>query len=644
MKKAIVLTSVLAAVALAVIYHQINSRIPRLTPEVIAELQETVQRENESAVAKPGPIGRTIQSRNPLRNVYFGDLHVHTSWSFDARLGGNEISPDEAYQFAQGSPLTTLSGEIAQLSVPLDFAAITDHAESYGLFEGCADPDITDEQMKFCDLFENPSLTAFMQLRSQATQRPPKRMDFCGEDGHFCIEHGRTTWQRTQAAADRAYEPGVFTTFYGYEYSPSWPKRGSTHRNVIFRNRTVPGTVVSAFDAPTALDLWERLEATCIGPCQVLTIPHNLNRFYGKAFSRIDEDGGAYTEADWQRRAQLEPVVEIIQAKGASECAVGVGTNDEECGFEQFFPACSEGEHEVCAGPSSYARDGLKLGLELEAELETNPLQIGFVGSTDTHNSNPGDAEEWDYRGKSNFNDASAMKRLTKREFAPEVPLMHNPGGLAAIWAPENTRDALFDALIRKEVYATSGTRIRLRFFGGWGFDESMLGNDRAIEIAYREGIPMGGRLSAPEAADSAPRFYITVLKDPLSTGIHRVQMIKGWRDKGEQKELVQDIACGGNRSPDPTTHECPAPTTSLNLETCEVTGGDDPASVELVWQDEAFRPAQRAFYYVRVLQNPSCRWSSYDAIRLDAEPVDEVPPQIQERAWSSPIWYSPAS
>jgi len=633
---------VLAGIAAGVVYYELNSRIPRLTPEVIAELRETVSRENEAAVIKPEPRERTVQAFNRERNVYFGDLHVHTAWSFDARLGGNKIGPEDAYRFAQGKPLTILSGEIVQLSAPLDFAAITDHAESYGLFEACADANLTEEQVEFCNLFEKPSLTAFMELRSQATQRPPQRMSFCGEDGSFCIEHGKTTWRRTQEAADNAYEPGVFTSFYGYEYSPTWPNRGSTHRNVIFRNRTVPETVVSAFDAPTALDLWRSLDATCTGECEVLTIPHNLNRYYGKAFSYVDEDGGAYTSSDWQRRARLEPVVEIFQSKGASECAVGVGTNDEECGFEQFFPTCAEGEREVCAGPNSYARDGLKFGLELEEELDANPLQIGFIGSTDAHNSNPGDAEEWDFRGKSGFNDASAAKRLEEREFAPEVPLMHNPGGLAAVWAEENTRDSLFDALLRKEVYATSGTRIRLRFFAGWEFEAPMLGSPDAIETAYRTGVPMGSRLSAGQPEGSLPWFYVSVLKDPLSTGIHRVQMIKGWLENGERKESVQDIACGGGESPDPGTHRCPAPATTVNVETCEVTGDDGSASLEALWQDESFQSGQRAFYYVRVLQNPSCRWSSYDAIRLDAEPVDEVPPVIQERAWSSPIWYSP--
>jgi len=627
-------------------YNKFDSQLVRLTPEVVEALRQTVAQENESAILKPELEKRKIQPANPLKNLYFGDLHVHTSWSFDANLAGNRIEPEDAYRFAQGEKLELMSGEIAQLTVPLDFAAITDHAESFGLFEGCADPNITPDQVEFCDLFENPSLSVFFKLREQGTKRPPVRMSFCGEDGSFCLKHGKTTWRRTQEAADNAYEPGVFTSFYGYEYSPAWPQGGSTHRNIIFRNQTVPETVVSAFDAATALDLWRTLERTCTDDCEFLTIPHNLNRYYGKAFSRVDEDGGAYTMKDWKRRDRYEPLIEVFQTKGNSECAHGVGTTDEECNFEQFFPLCEEGEFVACAGGGSFARDGLKLGLELEKELGFNPLRIGFIGSTDVHNSNPGDTEEWDYRGKSSFKDASAVKRLRERKFGPAVPITHNPGGLAAIWAEENTRDALFDALERKETFGTSGTRIRLRFFAGWNFEQDIVNDSNLVEKAYQAGVPMGGVLKGlaqdNQGSMLKPKLLVWAAKDPNNASLDRIQVIKGWVENGEQKEQIFDIACADGRSPNSTTGKCPNTNAQVDLETCQITESDGAPELKVLWEDESFNSNYASFYYVRVLQNPTCRWSTYDAIRLGIKPIKEVTTTIQERAWSSPIWYSP--
>ncbi len=626
-------------------YDKFDSQLARLTPEVKEALRQTVAEENENAIVKPEPRARIIQPLNPNKNLYFGDLHVHTAWSFDANLGGNRIEPDDAYRFAQGKKLELMSGEVVQLSAPLDFVAITDHAESFGLFEGCADPAITEEQAEFCEQFENPSVSVFFQLRRQATKRPPVRMSFCGDDGSFCINHGKTTWKKTQEAADKANNPGVFTSFYGYEYSPTWPKGGSTHRNIIFRTRQVPETVVSAFDAATALDLWATLEASCTDGCEFLTIPHNLNRYYGKAFARVDEDGGDYTLKDWRRRDRYEPVVEMYQTKGNSECALGVGTTDEECTFEQFFPTCQDGETERCAGGGSYARDGLKLGLELEKELGFNPLRVGFIGSTDVHNSNPGDTEEWDYRGKSGFKDATAKKRLKKLEFGPGVPITHNPGGLAAIWAEENTRDALFDGLKRKETYATSGTRISLRFFAGWNYDQDIVNDPDLVPRAYQSGVPMGSSLDVPIAekrSELTPKLLIWATKDPGNANLDRIQIIKGWVEDGEQKEAIYDVACADGQVPNSTSGQCPPGKAQVNLETCQISEGDGDVELKVLWEDPGFNPNHSSFYYVRVLQNPTCRWSTYDAIRLGIEPVEVTSPTIQERAWSSPIWYSP--
>jgi hypothetical protein len=628
------------------VYETITSKLMRLTPEVIERLQATVAAENEMAIAKPSFREREVLPPNPLKNVYFGDLHVHTSLSFDAYIAGNRIGPTEAYRFAKGEAIALVSSEVVQLTTPLDFVAITDHAESFGLFEGCADPEITPKQEQFCAQFDNPSLSLFRTLRSQALQRPPIRPDYCGEDGSFCIRHGRTTWQSIQQAADAAYEPGIFTSLYGYEYSPVWPRGGSTHRNVIFRSRSVPDTVVSAYDAGTAIDLWKILESTCVGECEFLTIPHNLNRYYGKAFSFLDEDGNAYSESDWLRRRSFEPLVEVFQAKASSECALGVGTTDEECGFEQFFPLCDEGkgdegETEACAGSNSFARDGLKFGLQLEGEMGFNPLRFGFVGSTDAHNSNPGDTEEWDYRGKTGLRDATAKKRLADHSFGPGVPITHNPGGLAAIWAEENVRQAIFDGLKARETYGTSGTRIKLRVFAGWDFQPHLLEDSELITKAYDGGVPMGGVLEADQDGKN-PKFIVWASKDPVHGNLDRIQVIKGWRENGLQKERVFDIACSDGLTPDAETGQCADSRARVDLQTCRISADTGAAELKVLWEDRDFDSKNPAFYYFRVLQIPTCRWSTYDAIRLGQDPIKEVSATIRERAWSSSIWYSP--
>ncbi|BFM15799.1 DUF3604 domain-containing protein [Maricurvus nonylphenolicus] len=619
----------------------VDSKVTRLTSEAQRQLLSEVAAENEDAITKPAFRARTVQQKNPLKNVYFGDTHVHTSWSFDSYLSGNRKGPEEAYRFAQGEPMTLFSGEVAQLTEPLDFVAIADHAESFGLFEGCTDKDLTPKQKDFCQQFDNPSLSLLFDLKRDTLARPPKApIDLCGEDGEFCRKHGKTTWSKMQQAADAAYEPGVFTTIYAYEYSPLWPDMGSTHRNVLFRNHIVPDHVVSAFDAPTALDLWRTLENTCAGECEFLTIPHNLNRYQGKAYSYEDEDGGPYTEADWQRRSQSEPLAEIFQAKGNSECAIGLNTNDEECGFEQFYPLCEGENRGKCASDGSFARDGLKFGLQLEQQLDFNPLRFGFIGSTDTHNSTPGDTEAWDYRGKIGLRDLTAKKRLGKQKLQPGTHFSYNPGGLAAVWAEENTREAIFDAMKNKETYATSGTRIRLRFFAGWDYSPALSQQEDMIEQAYAGGVPMGGILQQ-ETTSTQPKFLIWAAKDPNGAKLDRIQMIKSWVENGENKEAVFDIACSNNQSPDPKTGLCPDNGARVNLDTCEVSATSGNEEIKVVWQDPNFNSDHSAFYYVRALQNPTCRWSSYDAIRLGTKTAENIS-VIKERAWSSPIWYSP--
>jgi hypothetical protein len=337
----------------------------------------------------------------------------------------------------------------------------------------------------------------------------------------------------------------------------------------------------------------------------------------------------------------------MTQHKGNSECAVGIGTNDEECAFEQIFRPCKEGQTTGCAVDGGYVRGALKRGLELEDEIGLNPYKLGFIGSTDTHNAIGGATEEETFLGHHANNDDTADKRLHGGP-RPERPnLIMNPGGLAGVWAESNTREDIFDALRRKETFATSGTRIKVRFFGSLGFTGDLEATDATLEQAYEQGVPMGGDLRPLAAVsgarpDVAPRFLVWALKDPAGAGLDRVQVIKSWVAEDGTQEAIYDVACADGRSPDASTGRCAPTAATVDAATCAPSSGHGAAELSTVWTDPAFDPARRAFYYVRVLESPTCRWSTWEALRAGEEPPATQPRTVQERAWSSPIWYSP--
>jgi hypothetical protein len=628
------------------VYQQKAAMLNANSAENIAKLKEAAAQQNEDAIFKPAAAtAKTYPPKNENRNLYFGDLHIHTSRSFDAYLSGNRYDMPVAYRFARGEAVKTASGEIAQLHQPLDFAAITDHAESFGTFEGCSTENPSAERQAYCQTFETPSFKSYMKLRKAGEMRPPQRpTELCDGDLDLCLEYSAQTWKTTQEVAQEFYVPGEFTTFSGYEYSPPLDGGGKIHRNVIFKGETVPDRAVSAFDALTVLDLWKALEAECTDDCEFLTIPHNMNKSWGIAYSGKTIDGDAYTRDDWALRERNEPIAEMFQVKGNSECGLGAGATDEECEFEAIVPIC-EGEQKVgCSGPTGFAREGLKIGMQLKAELGFNPLQFGFIGSTDTHNSFSGDTEEWDYRGTNNVHTSPANKRLGVNSSADSSKYRsRNPGGLAAVWAVENTREAIFEAMENRETYATSGTRIRLRFFGGWQLDEALQTVDNGsdyLSTAYANGVAMGRELPS-NTGEHAPEFLIWAQKDAASANLQKVQLVKAWIENGEAKEQVFDVACSDGLQVDPKTGRCPDNGARVNMQTCEYSSDAGSSEIRILWKDPAFDPQQDAFYYTRVLQNPTCRWSSYDAIRLGVEPPEGTPALVQERAWSSPIWYS---
>jgi hypothetical protein len=602
--------------------------------EELAAVRAIAEAQDYSAFYSPPPADNPPQTTNSSNNVYFGDLHVHTNMSVDAYLFGNRFDMDTAYRFAKGEELTLRTGERVRLTRPLDFVALTDHAEAFSRIELCGSDEKNAAAVSTCETLETPSLTGFLELRRNAQQRPMKMpLDLFDDDPQKERAFAGAAWRKVVDASERHNDPGRFTAFAGFEYSPVLPDRGKHHRNIIFRSDAVPRYAVSAIDAPSEIDLWKQLEQSCTGDCEFLTIPHNPNKSWGLAFASETIDGVPYTQADWSLRAKYEPIVEMFQIKGNSECSVAFGAGDEECGIEQFFPACEEGQETSCIHPTSMVRDGLRKGLALEDELGINPLKFGLIGSTDAHNSNPGDAEEWDYAGASGFSSSPAQRRMDSDNMTGIRN--NNPGGLAAIWAPENTRQALFESMQRKEVYATSGTRIKLRVFAGYDLPDD-IASTGDMAAAYASGVAMGGTLAA--RADQPLSLFVWAVQDPDNAPLARLQVIKGWIDNGEQQERVYDVACGGSAL-NAQTGRCEPNRAQVSLTDCRWDENAGAKELRTLWTDPDYDAEEDAFYYVRVVQNPTCRWTTYDSLKLGMEPPADSPATVTEMAWASPVW-----
>ena len=611
--------------------------------------------------------GAVEPAGNPLRNAYFGDFHVHSNWSLDAySLGGNRDDPSLAYRFGRGDEVTRSDGTVLQLSVPLDFMAVTDHDLWLGTVHLCLDESDAAYDTPTCEQIRANNWFGYGEFEARG-RLPP---DICGQGeatmsgSNKCYDRARHLWHEVQRNADAFNDPGRFTTFPAYEWTANPPGFGHFHRNVIFRGEAVPewgGSAVEMENRPERL--WEWLEAACTGDCQALTIPHNLNLSGGLAF---DETAWApYTPATMRLRAGFEPLVEIHQIKGNSECYRGLGTTDEECNFETYKPICEPGQREGCANASDYVRNALKAGLRLEADYGVNPFKFGFIASPDDHQSLPGAAEENDFTDKPvNFGTGGRLGVTGQARGGsgwfgdrPDGGNANNPGGLVGVWAEANSREAIFDALRRRETFGNSGTRIHVRFFAGWDFPGDLDTRRDMVEEAYRGGVPMGADLPAPPAGDAGdgPRFVVWAMKDPGSANLQKIQIVKGWTEAGGQTvgfaasggqtaEQVYDVACADGLQPDPQTHRCADNGARVNLSDCSYSTDLGAAELSTTWTDPGFDPAQRAFYYVRVLENPTCRWTTHRALARGEAPPPSDPPTVKERAWSSPIWYTPAS
>ncbi len=571
---------------------------------------------------------------NPRRNLYWGDLHIHTSYSTDAYTNGVRATPDDAYTFVKGGEIEHAAGYGIRLQRPLDFAAVTDHSEYLGVLRATG-PDLPLNRRGLRDRLLHDG-------RLQNTLLVVQSM--LGFDLENAIVPGweditRRAWREIVATAQRHNDPGRFTTFIGYEWT-SMPEERNLHRNVIYRGSKVPDIPFSSVDSEDPRDLWAALEKQRSLGMESFAIPHNGNVSDGRMYDQVMFDGVAMNGDYAARRMRNEPISEMFQVKGSSETHPLLSDEDEFAGFELYDTLLAQSQADSSVG-GSYIRDALRTGLEMSHSEGFNPYRFGVIGSSDGHNASA-PVEENNYHGKLPLLDGSAALRMGKANLYPDgMPggARWSAAGLAAVWAQENTRASLYDAMRRRETYATSGPRITVRFFGGWNYAPDLVEQAEWIDTAQRGGVPMGGDLPTPQGA--APSFAVWAIRDPESGNLDRIQMIKGWLDTtGKSREKVFDIAWSDERAIDAGTGKLPPVGNTVDAAKANYSNSIGAAQLATVWTDPEFDPEQEAFYYARVLEIPTPRWTTYDALKLGMKPPQ--PTSLQERAVTSAIWYQP--
>lgn len=588
---------------------------------------------------------------NEDRNAYFGDLHIHTRSSFDAYIFNVRRTADDAYRFARGDTITHPSGfDMTIAGGPLDFYTVTDHAEYLGILPAMNTPGTElSELPRAKDMFSTDSgrITAAFQGVGASVR-----------SGEVIAEMHDTNvmdsvWMQNVAAADRHYVPGEFTTFAAYEYTSVAANEeegsfagGNLHRNVFFKG-DAPDRAFSTLDSTNPEDLWDWMDAKRAEGYESIAIPHNPNVSDGLMFRLQTYNGDPLDAAYAEQRMRNEPLVEVTQVKGTSETHPALSPNDEWADFEIYDRLLAS--YEVSKTEGSYVREAYRNGLKLQEEQGFDPFRFGLVAASDSHVVGGAYAEN-DYWSKVGIVDGTPMARGSVPFFGtkswdeqPDNQIVQNArewfsrwgaSGLTGVWAEENTRESIFDAFRRKETFATTGPRMKVRFFAGFEYSDDMLSDSNLTRLAYDGGVPMGGDLVGN---GTAPTFLAWAQRDPNMGALQRVQIIK----VTSEGEAVYDVACHDG-TPDPDTHRCTDNGAAVDMETCTPTG-DGAGELKALWQDPEFDPERRATYYVRVLENPSCRWSTWEAMRANVPPRPDVPQTIQERAYTSPIWYIPS-
>ncbi|MEH6634464.1 MAG: DUF3604 domain-containing protein [Halioglobus sp.] len=579
--------------------------------------------------------GNVLQ--NPHKNLYFGETHMHTAYSLDAFLGGTRQTPADAYRFAKGATVV-VNGQPHKMRRPLDFAAVTDHAEYLGemfaaLNPGAPGHDIPQIQqlIGLTDFDERRNWFIKYVVKNNRGAKPQHTAFYPGADS---VKSG---WKVITNAAAEHNDPGVFTTFNAFEWS-SAPGGGNLHRNIIFRDASVPEIPMGASDIMYEEGLWSWLSAQEEQGARSIAIPHNSNASKGRMFPAEDHSGNSLDIEYAKLRGHFERAIEIMQVKGNSEVTRKFWAADEFSDFENA-PSIAKFSGRV-QRKENYVRYGVVQGMALEQQVGANPFKLGFVGGTDSHNGLMADVDEDNFVGGHGGEDATPQRRQTAEVGGWIAAWEQSAGSITGVWAVSNTREAIWDAIHDREVYATSGPRIAVRFFGGWKYQSSILERADVIQKAYDGGVPMGGDLR--KDGNEAPKFVILANKDALGANLDRIQVVKGWVDSdGNTHDKVFDVAWAGERQPQ-ADGKLPAVGNTVDLATATYRNTIGSSELATVWQDPEFDPSQRALYYTRVLEIPTPRWTTFDSVRAGLPLLADVATTVQERAWSSPIWYQP--
>ena len=631
---------------------------------------------------------------NKDRNPYYGDLHVHTKYSFDAYVFGVTASPDDAYRYAKGAAVKHPLGYEMKLQEPLDFYAVTDHGFYMGMIQAYADTSTDISQNDFAEPFHNLNRLDNLTVES-AGERSNIFSSVLGAtiikpypDWHpnllkayfsrntqgalrsFDYDIHKSAWADVARSANEHNDPGNFTTFIGYEFTTSTDiEGGNLHRNVIFESSKASIRPWTRIDSINPEDLWTWQDRLREKGVDTISMPHNSNGSNGQMFEMESFKGNALDVEYAEKRMRNEPLVEITQVKGTSETHPLLSPDDEWADFEIMDVRVGSRPPTYSKPSGSYVREAYLNGLTLEFTKQGNPYKFGLIGSTDTHvvASSLDESNYWSKVGLLDgdpenrgsvplkeenverleeymraFNQPISTVSLEQGEYANTGFTQWGASGLAAAWAEENTRESLFAAFRRKETFATTGPRISVRFFGGYNLSSIDLNSESLVSEAYSKGVTMGADLLNND--DQIPEFIVWALRDMNSAPLQRIQIIKGWIDmnSGRPKEKVFDVACSDGLEPDPITNRCPDNGARVNINDCSITSNVGSSELKTVWKDPEFKVDDKAFYYVRVLENPTCRWSTWDAIKSGFKPREGLHETIQERAWSSPIWYIP--
>lgn len=585
--------------------------------------------------------GSAAMAQAPERHAYFGEQHVHTSWSFDAYIFGNHVTgPADAYKYAKGEPIKHPLGYDVKITTPLDWMGVTDHSEYAGVVRLSNDPESPISKLPIASQLQVHDAADIQRIylwlgTSMIEMKPVEAL--------IQPDISDTVWKANNAAADAANEPGKFTAFCSYEWTSN-PDFRNMHRNVYFKDcAKVPDRPFSSLQSQAPEDLWAWMDEQRAAGNELLAISHNANLSGGLMFpTEVDFKGRPIDQAWADSRDRNERLTEIKQIKGQSETHPLLSPNDEFANFEVLNYLLGDPQGQFITIGGSYIRQALKDGLAMQGAEGFNPFKTGVVGGSDSHNTAVPYRQDNFFGGHARL-DGTIKERMAGHNFAGLDVRFENPAGLTGIWAEENTRASLFDAMQRKETFATSGPRITIRMFGGWDYAPDLTGGADWVQAAYTGGVPMGGDLQ-PRAGEKAPTFAVSAVKDPTSGNLDRIQIVKGWAKDGQSFEKVYDVVWAGDREPDPVTGKVPAIGSTVDIANASYT--NDIGTVELLgtWTDSDFDPSLDAFYYARALEIPTPRWTTIQAKELGIAPPEMVASTVQERAWSSPIWYTPAA